>query len=84
MTTIDIKLQLPDEVAQEAAAQGLLTAATVEQLIRAELKRRKTEQLFAIMDRLADADKGTLTEQDIDAEINAYRAERRGGRADSH
>lgn len=82
MTTIAMTLQLPDALAAEADAQGLLTAAAVEQLLRAELERRKTEPLFTLLDRLAAADKGDLTEADIDTEIQAYRAQQRGRDAD--
>ncbi len=53
----------------------------LEQIIREAIKRRKTDRLFDIMDRLAVADKGELTEADVAAEIRAYRAEKRADRA---
>ena len=77
----EITLILPDDLADEAEASGLLTPDTLEQIIRDEIKRRKTDRLFDIMDRLAVADKGELTEADVAAEIRAYRAEKRADRA---
>jgi hypothetical protein len=77
----EITLILPDDLADEAEASGLLTPDTLEQIIRDEIKRRKTDRLFEIMDRLAVADKGELTEADVAAEIHAYRAEKRVDRA---
>jgi post-segregation antitoxin (ccd killing protein) len=77
----EITVTLPDDLAEEAEASGLLTPGTLEQLIREEIKRRKTDRLFDIMDRLAVADKGELTEADVAAEIRAYRAEKRADRA---
>jgi post-segregation antitoxin (ccd killing protein) len=79
----EITLTLPDDLAEEAEASGLLTPGTLEQIIREEIKRRKTDRLFDIMDRLAVADKGDLTEADVAAEIQAYRAEKRADRAGS-
>ena len=77
----EITVTLPDDLADEAEASGLLTPDTLEQIIREEIKRRKTDRLFDIMDRLAVADKGELTEADVAAEIHAYRAEKRADRA---
>ena len=81
MSLREITLTLPDDLADEAEASGLLTPGTLEQIIRDEIKRRKTDRLFEIMDRLAVADKGELTEADVAAEICAYRAEKRADRA---
>jgi post-segregation antitoxin (ccd killing protein) len=77
----EITLTLPDDLAEEAEASGLLTPGSLEQIIRDEIKRRKTDRLFDIMDRLAVADKGELTKADVAAEIHAYRAEKRADRA---
>ena len=82
MGSREITLTLPDDIAQEAEANGLLTPETLEAIIRSEIKRRKADRLFEMMDHLAAADKGDLTEADIAAEIQAYRAEKRAGRAD--
>jgi hypothetical protein len=80
MVTREITITLPDELAEAAQQNGLLTPGAIEQLIRGELWRRKSDRLAEIMDRLAAADKGDLTEADITEEIAAYRTEKRAGR----
>jgi hypothetical protein len=67
---INLTLQMPDTLAREAQASGLLPP-------RAELRRRRVNQLFAAADRLADVDLPPLTEADVEAEIQAVRAARR-------
>ena len=80
MTTVDIKLTLPDPLAQEARANGLLTSAALERLLRDEIRRRHTDRLFDAADRLA-ALPAPLGEDEVQAEIDAARAARRGGDA---
>ncbi len=84
MTILALTLELPDELAREAEAQGLLNASALEQLIRAEIGRRKHWHLREMMDLLAGADKGDLTPEDIQTEIDAYRAKKRVARARSN
>lgn len=82
MVTVDIRLSLPDELAREASARGLLTPEALQQLIDAEVeRRRKIEQLFTTMDRLAALDQPPLSSDELNAEIEAARAERRARRA---
>lgn len=82
MVNIDIRLSLPDELAREAAARGLLTPEALQQLIDAEVERgRKIDRLFTTMDKLAADDQTALTSDELSAEIKAARAERRARRA---
>lgn len=84
MVIREIKIILPDDVAQVADSHGLLTPESVQRLIQAEVERQqKAGRLFEIADTLATMDKGNLTEADIKTEIAAVRAERRARRADS-
>jgi hypothetical protein len=78
---LEVTVTLPDAVAREAEARGVLTAQTLETLIKAEVQRRRVEQLFAAADRLAALPTAPLSEADIEAEIQAVRAERRAGHA---
>ena len=78
---LELTLTLPDTLAREAKAQGLLTAETLEDLIRAEVQRRRVAQLFVAADRLAAIPEFPLTETEIEAEIQALRDEKRGIRA---
>ena len=73
----ELKLILPDGLAREAEANGLLTPESIEALLRAELQRRRVNGLFAAADRLADLDKPPLTEAEVEAEITAARQSRR-------
>ncbi|HEY0738919.1 MAG TPA: hypothetical protein VGD69_28635 [Herpetosiphonaceae bacterium] len=77
---LEITLSLPDTIAREAEANGLLTAQTLEALIKSEIQRRRTEQFFAAADRLAALPTPALTQAEIEAEIQAARAERRNAR----
>lgn len=82
MVAIEVTLNLPDDLAREAVARGLLTPAALQQLINAEVeRRRKLDRLFTTMDQLADVDLPPLTNEELNAEIQAARAERRARRA---
>ena len=75
MTTLEINL--PDGLAKEAEQAGLLTAEAIERMLKSELRRRAGEQLLESARKLASTDLPPLTEEDIQAEIDAARAERR-------
>ena len=76
MTTI--QNELPDATAQAARAAGLLTPQALERLLTEALKRREaTDRLLSIADRIAAAGIPPMTEEEIDAEVKAARAERR-------
>lgn len=81
MSEIEIKLILPDSLAREAEANGLLTPESFESLLRAEIRRRRVNQLFEAADRLASLDMPPLTEAEIEAEIQAVRKARRAPNA---
>jgi hypothetical protein len=74
---LEIKLRLPDEVAREAASDGLLEPDSLESMLREELRRRRVDRLFAAADRLAALPIPPLTEAELDGEIQAARASRR-------
>jgi hypothetical protein len=71
-----VVLNLPDKLAQEAEANGLLKPESIAALLRAEIRRRRVNKLFAAADRLADSDQ-PLTEAEVEAEIVAARDARR-------
>lgn len=73
----ELKVNLPDELAREAEANGLLTPESIETLLRDELKRLRVSSLFAAADRLANLDTPPLTEAEVEAEIVAARQSRR-------
>lgn len=69
----ELKLTLPDSLAREADANGLLKPEAIEALLREEIRRRRVNQLFEAADRLANLDKPPLTESEVEAEIEAAR-----------
>jgi len=83
MVHLELTLTLPDTLAREAEARGLLTAEALEALLRAEIQRRRVEQLFAVADQLAALPTPPLTEAEVEAEIQAVRNERRAAGANS-
>ncbi len=72
-----VVLNLPDNLAKEAEANGLLKPEFIESLLRAEIRRRRVNKLFAAADRLAELDLPTLTEAEVEAEIITVRQSRR-------
>ncbi len=81
MLALELKLDLPDSVAREAEANGLLTSEAIERLLRAELRRRRVDEFFKAADRLAALDMPVLTAAEVEAEIQAVRAQRRAPNA---
>lgn len=79
MTTLEIKLSLPDKVANDAQAAGLLTPEAIEALIAEALRRKAFDELLSVADRVEAAGIVPMSMEQINAEIKAYRAERRRG-----
>lgn len=77
MTILELKLSLPDNLANEARAAGLLTPQGIERLLRERLRQQRVDELFTAMNRMAAVDEPPLTADEIQAEIKAARAERR-------
>lgn len=80
---MELSVTLPAGVAREAEALGLLQPEALERVMREAVRRRRQEQLFAAADKLAADETPALTEAEVNAEIQAARAERRAGRASS-
>ncbi len=74
---LELKLDLSESLALEAKNKGLLEAPAVERMLRAELKRNRGDQLFAAADRLASQNLPSLTEAEVETEIQAARTQRR-------
>lgn len=76
----EVTMTLPDSLAQEARAAGLLTPQAVEAMLREQLRTQRVGELFTAMDNMAQVDM-PMTEAEIQAEIEAARAERRARRS---
>jgi hypothetical protein len=81
MGTVEFQLTLPDELAREAEALGLLKPEALERLLREEIRRCRIGQLFDAADRLATLAESPLTTAEVEAEIQAVRSGRRTSRA---
>ena len=79
----ELKLTLPDGLAREAEASGLLTPEAIEALLREEIRRRRVNKLFDAADRLANLAVPPLTDAEVEAEIEAVRRSRRDSDAGS-
>ena len=75
MTTLQVKLELPDPLAAEAQAAGLLAPKQLERMLREALRAKRAEKLVAAREVLAANPLPPMTPEEIQAEIDAYRAE---------
>jgi len=79
MTTLELTLNLPEDLAQRAKDAGLLSNEAIEKLLREQLRRQAGEELRTMLDRVQST--GTpMTEDEVQAEIDAYRSEKRAKR----
>ena len=76
----EVTVTLPDDLAQQARKAGLLRPEALAALLRDAMRERRIERLFSTMDKLAQL-QPPLTEDEIAAEIEAARAERRARKA---
>lgn len=77
MTTLELTLTLPDEVARQAKSAGLLTGEAIGLLLEEALRRDAGRRLLDVMSSLRSSNVEPMTEEEIQAEVSAVRAERR-------
>lgn len=77
MTTLEVKLDLPDRLAREAQAAGLLTSRALSRLLKDAMRRRAAQALLAGAARASQAGSKPLSMREIQAEVNAVRRERK-------
>ena len=75
MTTVQI--DLPDRLAQEARRAGLLEREAAERMVREALRAERIDALKRARTQLAADSLPPMTSEEIQAEIDAYRAESR-------
>lgn len=75
MTTLQVKLELPEPLAAEAQAAGLLDPEQLERMLREALRVKRVEKLAIARDVLAANPLPPMTSEEIQSEIDAYRAE---------
>jgi hypothetical protein len=69
----EVIITLPEPLAKEAQAEGLLKSSAIELLIKRELTRKSLERLSVVRDLPGAA----LGETEIQAEVDIVRAARR-------
>ena len=74
---MELTVDLPDSLATEAKAAGLLTPQAIERLLREAVRSKAVAELFEAADRMAAADIPPMTMQEIQAEVDAVRKARR-------
>jgi len=72
----DVTISLPEELASEAQAIGLLEPASMESLLRDEIRRRRVDDLFVAADRLAAVNLPPLSDAEVVSEVQLTRASR--------
>jgi hypothetical protein len=75
MTTVQITI--PDALAKEAAAEGLLEPGSMEAILRERLAAARVAKMQATRQKLSIPATPPMTAEEIEAEIKAYRSERR-------
>jgi hypothetical protein len=73
---ISITLELPDDVARQAAGAGMLSSEFFLTLMRRELARKKLD-FFDTLEKLHALNTPHMTDEEIQTEINAVRQEMR-------
>ncbi len=76
MTTLELRLNLPDRLAQEAEQMGLLDPDSLQSLLREAVRSRRLTQLTEARKRVAAAGIPPLDLDEIQAEVDTYRAKR--------
>jgi cytochrome P450 len=77
MTTVEVRLNLPDQVALEAQRAGLLSDEAISRLVEEAVRRESGKRLLDAMARLREANVPPLSEEEIAEEVATVRAARK-------
>jgi hypothetical protein len=75
MTRVAIEIELPETLATQAKKAGLLEPEALERMVREALLARRVDDLAKARDVLAANPLPPMTPEEIQAEIDAYRAD---------
>lgn len=76
----ELTVTLPDELARKAREAGLLSSEGIERALRDALKREAGRKLLEIRNALQASGVAPMSEEEIQAEVDAVRAARRAKR----
>jgi len=79
MTKVDLTLELPDSLAREADAAGLLSPRALARLLREEMRRAAAKRLLDGAARATAAGSKPLSLAEIQREVGEVRKARRAG-----
>lgn len=73
----ELVVKLPDELAQRAKNAGLLSDSVIQRLLEEAMRREAGRKLLEVARRVQAANIPPMTMDEIQAEVDAVRAERR-------
>ena len=77
MAILELTLDLPDRLAQDATEMGLLSPDSLQTLLRESVRSRRIAQIALARARVAEAGIAPLSLEEIQEEVDAVRAKRR-------
>lgn len=77
----ELLVKLPDELAQRAKNAGLLSDSAIQRLLEEAMRREAGRKLLETAARIQAANIPPMTMDEIQAEVDAVRAERRARQA---
>jgi hypothetical protein len=75
MSRVNVEIELPDTLAMQAKKAGLLEPEALERMVREALLARRVEDVAKARDVLAAKPLPPMTPEEVQAEIDAYRAD---------
>jgi hypothetical protein len=73
----ELLVNLPDDLARQAREAGLLSDAAIRKLLEDAVRRQSGLRLREAMDKLHAANIPPMTDEEVQAEVDAVRAARR-------
>ena len=74
---MQVTLNLPDELARRAQSEGLLSAEAVQRMLEDAMRRAAGKKLLNVAGQIHAADIEPMSEEDLAAEVQGYRADKR-------
>ena len=81
MTELELKLSLPDQLARQVKAAGLLTSEAMERLVREAIRKAAAQKFIELGKRLREPGGPDIAGAELESELKAVRAELREARA---
>lgn len=75
MSRVNVEIELPDALAKQPKKAGLLEPEALERMVREALLARRVENLAEGREALAANPLPPMTTEEVQAEIDAYRAD---------